>query len=219
MAWQKILGNVKSLDYDFQCLSTDAKPTIGMEVGAKAYELDTGAGYKYNGSAWVAIISGGNLSGAPKRPSATVIIGTGAAHSAGDVVSTDAGAIMEFETGLPAGSSGFIFGAYTYISTGTVFAGGAGYNIRLFDAAPTALATNAAFTIIAADRDKSLGFATISALVKKGDTCEAHDLFAPPIPFTLAAGDTKLYAQDVCLGGETTVSGVVIIHKLSIAAI
>ena len=214
MAWQKILGNVKSLDYDFQCLSTDVKPTTGMEVGAKAYETDTGAIYTFNGTSWLAVID----SAIGKKATATVTIGTGAAHSAGDVVSTDAGAIIEFVTGLSAAASGVILASYVTLNQNAVFAGGAGYTLYLFNASPTAQATNAAYSLAAADEAKAIGKIVISTLVDMGDVCTAEDLYHNK-PFVLATGDTKLYGKLVCNGGETTVSGKIITINLIIAAL
>lgn len=34
-------------------LSTDTKPTEGVEVGTEFYETDTGYTYIYSGSAWI----------------------------------------------------------------------------------------------------------------------------------------------------------------------
>ena len=253
MAWQKILGNVKSLDYDFQCLSTDTKPTTGMEVGAKAYEFDTGAKYKFNGAAWVVIIDDSTAIGTKadvaatvadttpfsvvallkgiwnklgalvfastgKKATATVTIGTGAAHSAGDVVSTDAGAIIQFTTGLSAAASGVILASYVTLNQNAVFAGGAGYTLYLFNASPTAQATNAAYSLAAADEAKAIGKIAISTLVDTGEICTAEDLYHNK-PFVLATGDTKLYGKLVCNGGETTVGGKIITINLIIAAL
>lgn len=43
--------------YDFSlkylCLSTDTKPTTGIDPGTEIYETDTGKSYIYSGSAWI----------------------------------------------------------------------------------------------------------------------------------------------------------------------
>lgn len=36
----------------YLCLSSDTKPTSGVNTGAACYETDTGAAYVYNGSTW-----------------------------------------------------------------------------------------------------------------------------------------------------------------------
>ena len=153
-----------------------------------------------------------------KKSTATVTIGTGAAHSAGDVVSTDAGAIIQFSTGLAAGASGVILASYTTLNQNAVFAGGAGYTLYLFNASPTAQATNEAYSLAAADESKAIGKIIISTLADMGDVCTAEDLYHNK-PFVLATGDTKLYGKLVCNGGETTISEKIITINLIIAAL
>jgi len=148
----------------------------------------------------------------------TITIGTGAAHSAGDVVSTDLGEILEFETGLAAGSSGIILGTLVTLGQNAVFSGGAGYTLYLFDATPTVQATNAAFDLADADLAKYIGKIPISTLQDLGSNCAITDV-NQNFPFKLATGGTKLYGKLVCVGGETTITGKVITIKLNIAVL
>lgn len=151
-----------------------------------------------------------------KTATASVTIGTGAAHSIGDVVSTDAGAIMEFDTGLPAGSSGMIIDSITTLNQNAVFSGGAGYTLHLFTVSPTAQATNAAF-----DLDSLTGWIgaiEIGTLVDLGSNCAKNDT-QHQLSFTLAAADTKIYGKAVCKGAETTISGKVLAFNLGIMAL
>ena len=47
---------VHSTNYcEFEGLSTDNKPTEGVAVNSKFYELDTGDTYYFNGSAWAKV--------------------------------------------------------------------------------------------------------------------------------------------------------------------
>lgn len=41
--------------YEYKGLSTDTKPTEGVPVNALFLELDTGAFYYYDGTAWSAV--------------------------------------------------------------------------------------------------------------------------------------------------------------------
>ena len=148
----------------------------------------------------------------------TITIGTGAAHSAGDVVSTDAGEILQFETGLPAGGSGVILDSVVKLGQNAVFSSGAGYTLYLFSASPTVQATNAAFDLADAELASYVGKITIGTLVDMGSNCAITDV-GHNLSFTLASGDTKLYGKLVCLGGETTVTGKVITINLGIAAL
>jgi hypothetical protein len=159
-------------------------------------------------------VSGSNTR---KRATATITIGTGAAHSAGDVVSTDTGAILTFATGLPAGTSGIILDSITKLAQNVVFAGGAGYTIYLFNTSPTAQATNAVFDLADADLPSYIGKITIGTLLDLGSNCAITDV-GHNLSFNLATGETNLYGKAVCLGAETTVSGKVLSYGLGIAA-
>jgi len=153
-----------------------------------------------------------------KWSTATITLGTGAAHSANDVVSTDAGAVLTFATGLAAGKSGLIRSSLVTTNNDAVFAAGAGYVLHLYSSSPTAQATNAAFNMTTADQAKYIGNITIGTLVDIGDTCAKFDK-GHDFDFTLATGATSIYGKLVCLGGETTVTGKTITINLGIAAL
>lgn len=155
-----------------------------------------------------------------KRFSSTITIGTGAAHSAGDVVSTDAGAIMEFDLSslLTAGQSGIIYDSQVTLDQNAVFSGGMGYELYLFNVSPTAQATNAVFNLTDTDLPGYIGKLLIPPLVDEGDNCVA-EYQGHNLSFNLAVADTKLYAKAKCLGGETTVSGAVLTYNLGIGTL
>jgi len=159
-----------------------------------------------------------SIVGSLANPSATITIGTGAAHSAGDVVSTDVGQILQLDTGLPAGSSGVILSSLVKLGQNAVFSGGAGYTLYLFDTSPVVQATNAAFDLVDADLTSYIGKIPISTLQDLGSNCAITDL-NQNFPFKLASGDTKLYGKLACVGGETTVTGKIITIKLKIAVV
>jgi len=148
----------------------------------------------------------------------TITIGTGAAHASGDVVSTDAGEILQFDTGLPAGTGGVILSTLTTLGQNAVFLGGAGYTLYLFNASPTVQATNVAFDIADADLSKYIGKIQISTLIDNGSNCSKTDT-DQNFPFKLAAADTKIYGKLVCTGAETTVSSKIIAIKNNIVLI
>ena len=154
-----------------------------------------------------------SLTGSLANPTASITIGTGAVHSAGDVVSTDAGAILSFETGLPAGSGGIILGSAVTLRHNAVFVGGAGYTLYLFNVTPTVQATNAAYDLALADEPYYVGKIIISPLELKTSSCAITDV-NHNLPFKLATGDTKLYGKAVCNGAETTVTGKVLNFKI-----
>ncbi|MDD4781941.1 MAG: hypothetical protein PHT02_15250 [Tissierellia bacterium] len=162
------------------------------------------------------------LSGSNTRQTAsdTILMGGAGvgAHSAGDVVSTAAGEILEFSTGLAAGASGIILSSLVTLNQNAVFSGGAGYYLYLYSASPTAIADNAAYNLPAADLSKYIGRIIISTLVDLGDTCAANDV-SHNFDFTLASADTKLYGILSCIGGETTIDAKTVIIKLGKAAL
>lgn len=160
------------------------------------------------------------LSGSNTRQtvSDTILIGTGAAHSAGDVVSTDAGEILQFDTGLTAGSSGIILSSLVTLNQNAVFSGGAGYYLYLYSASPTAIADNAAYNLPATDLAKYIGRITISTLIDLGDICAANDI-SHNFDFTLGSTDTKLYGILSCIGAETTIDAKTLTINLGIAAL
>ncbi len=162
------------------------------------------------------------LSGSNTRVTAsdTILMGGAGvgAHTALDVVSTEAGEILEFSTGLSAGSSGIILSSLVTLNQNAVFSGGAGYTLHLYNAAPTAIADNAAYTLAAADLAKYIGNIAITPLVDFGDSCAAHDI-GHNVDFKLAVADTKLYGILVCDGGETTIDAKTLTINLGIAAL
>lgn len=140
----------------------------------------------------------------------TIAIGTGGgAHTAGDVVSTTDGEMLEFATGLAAGESGLILKSICYIDSTALFSGGAGYTLQLFKRPVTIQDTNSAFSIVTTDADAYLGPLTISTLALKVDgstgIAVASDL-GQNFDFTLSSTDRNIYGKLVANGGETTVN-------------
>jgi len=152
--------------------------------------------------------------------SSTITIGTGAAHAANDVVSTDAGAIMEFDLTslLAAGASGVIYSIIATLDQAAVFSGGMGYEIYLYNVSPTAQATNAVFDQDDASLPGYIGKVSVPTLVDEGANCVAES-FGYNIDFSLAAADTSIYAKAKCLGGETTIDGAILTFKLGIGTL
>lgn len=199
-------------------LSTDTKPTTGVMGGDQFHETDTGKDFAYDGANWLDVTKGASIVGSLANPSDTITIGTGAAHAAGDVVSTDAGEILQFETGLTAGTGGVILASLVTLGQNAVFSGGAGYDLYLFDTSPAVQATNAPFDLADADVSKYVGKITIGTLVDLGSNCAKNDE-GHNKPFKLATSDTKLYGKLVCLGGETTVTGKIITINLDVVSL
>jgi hypothetical protein len=160
------------------------------------------------------------LSGSNTRKWATdtITFGAGAgAHNVGEVMSTDTGEILEFDTGLAAGASGIILSSLLTLDQAP-FANQAGYTLHLFTAAPTVIADDAAWVLVAAELATYIGSIDISAMKTGTNASYALDI-GHNLDFTLASGSTKLYGQLVCKGTDTTVNTKIMTVNLGIAAL
>ena len=94
------------------------------------------------------------------------------AYSAGDALGDASGsAIMEF-TGMARESGGniMITSASMRVDLASLPSGMAGLKLHLYSSAPTAIADNAAWNLVAADRSKYLGFVQLGTPADFGDT-------------------------------------------------
>jgi len=167
-------------------------------------------------------LSGTKLSGSNTRKWATdtITFGAGAgAHNAGEIMSTDTGEILEFDVSawIAAGGSGIILSSLVTLNQAP-FANQAGYTLHLFTAAPTVIADDAAWVLVAAELATYIGPIEISVL-KTGTNASAVLDIGHNLDFTLASGSTKLYGQLVCKGTDTTVNTKIMAVNLGIAAL
>jgi hypothetical protein len=145
---------------------------------------------------------------------ATMPAATAGEHTAGDVVG--AGAILQFDTGLPAGTSGIILSSLVTLNQNAVFSGGAGYYLYLWTIPQTVIADGTAFNL--ASLTGYVDRISIGTLVDLGDFVVCGDC-GHNLDFTLAAADTKLYGMLVCKGTETTIQDKTITINLGIAGL
>lgn len=93
------------------------------------------------------------------------------AYTANDVVGPTTTANLKFgNTGLPMGEEFMVIGASLRFNKGTVPSGMGQFRLHLFNEAPTAIADNAAFNIIEADRSKYVGNILLPLPSNFGDT-------------------------------------------------
>ena len=92
-------------------------------------------------------------------------------YTANDVVSTTVGSVLTFSnaTKLP-GSNVIVINANIMINIDAVPSGMDGFNIHLYSSEPTAIADNEPFNLISDDRDKYLGYVSLSSPNDFGDT-------------------------------------------------
>lgn len=128
-------------------------------------------------------------------------------YTAGDVVSTEAGEIMEFPSVGTANEMLVILGARLRIDLDAAVAAGiTGYRLHLYNAAPTAIADNAPYNLPAADRAKYLGYITISTPIRLDDTQYAQD---DNINYTCIPTGTSLYGILQTIGAYTPTANAV----------
>ena len=136
-----------------------------------------------------------------KQSSATITLAHDTAiHGAFDVVSTAAGAVMTFAGLGEAGDLICILGSRVKYAVNALPTAHAGYRLHLYNAAPTAIADNAAFNVIAADIGKYCGYLPISTLVDVGDNCVSFD---NNVNYTVKLVGTGLFGQLQCIAAET----------------
>jgi hypothetical protein len=126
------------------------------------------------------------------------------AYAALDVIGEGAGAAnMSFaNVGGIAGGHVLITGASIRVDTAAVAAGMETMRIHLYDAAPTAIADNAAYNLPSGDRAKYLGYVTIPTAVDLGDTLYSR-VDNLGLKIKLAAASTTLYGILQTVGAFT----------------
>lgn len=93
------------------------------------------------------------------------------AYTAGDVVGTDAATNMEFtNVASVAGASIIINRVGLRVDVNAVPSGMGAFRLHLYNAAPTAIADNAAYNLPSGDRAKYLGYIDIDTPIDLGDT-------------------------------------------------
>lgn len=115
------------------------------------------------------------------------------AYTAGDVIGTATSSNYEFEDILPtAGEHFYITDAKIEVEKSSVPAGMATFTLHLYNAAPTAIADNAAWTLLLADGGKYLGSIQFTTPVDLGTTLISF-LSQINIKRKLAASSTSIY--------------------------
>jgi hypothetical protein len=134
------------------------------------------------------------------------------AYTAGDVIGVAAAiaanagsAIHELTNIGPAGGRIWITAADWMDYVASVPAGKTSMRMHIYDASPTAILDNAAWSLLAADRTKYKGYIDLGSPAAMGVTPTTLFVEAEQInkPIKLAAGSTSLFVQIVTNGGYT----------------
>lgn len=131
------------------------------------------------------------------------------AYSANDVVGTDPATNMAFTNvaSHPA-ISVVVVGARLRIDVAAIPSGMSSFRLHLYNAAPTAIADNAAFDLPAVDRGKYLGYVTLAAPVDLGSTLWSQEDSGLARQVKLATGYTSFYSILETIGAYTPTAGV-----------
>lgn len=125
------------------------------------------------------------------------------AYTASDVVGESPAANLEFSdwAGVATGHV-LILGARLRIDGNAVISGMGSYRLHLYNAAPTAIADNAAYNLPAADRSKYLGYITLPTPVDLGDTIWSQ-VDNVNMKVRLASGSKTIYGILETVGAYT----------------
>ena len=137
-------------------------------------------------------------------------------YTALSVVSTEAGAVMEFAGVGEVSDTVAILTAKMRIDVVSIPAGMAGFRLHLYNAAPTAIANNAAYNLPSGDRDKYLGYVQLNTVLDLGDTLWVQ---SESVNLAVKLAGTALYGILQTLGAFTPTANVVKTVTLNTVAI
>lgn len=189
---------------DMRGLSTAKPLATAVTAGTTYWSVDTdphAASVEVStGAAWVVVPSGSvtplpvSLSANSLQPSATFAKTNSAdAYTALDVVGPAVTANLTFaNVSATAGAQVIILGAKLRAATNAVPATMGTFRLHIYNAAPTALADNAAFNLIDADVAKYQGYLTIGTPIDLGDNIWGQS-DGVNLACKLAAASTTLY--------------------------
>ena len=123
-------------------------------------------------------------------------------YTAGDVVGTTSTAIHQLSSAGPSGGFVILQSLDLLLQLGAVPSGMSGFRVHFYSASPTAIADNAVFNLVAADRASYLGYADLGTPADLGDTCWAQADFTGR-QIKLATGQTTIWCQLQTIGAYT----------------
>lgn len=181
----------------YALLSTDVKPTTARN-GDYCEEIDTSKLYQFDAdsSSWIErtprIAFTGNAYSAESsatitRPSNTTD------YTAGDVIAATPTAVATFSgVSTDTGANIIILGASLEVDVNAVPSGMTGFRLHLYNASPTAIDDNSAYSLPAGDRAKYLGSIIFDTPIDIGDTLFVR-MNNVNFKTKLASGSTSLY--------------------------
>ena len=137
------------------------------------------------------------------------------AYTAGDVVGDTGGsAIISLTSAAPTAGFVIIQSAALIFSDSAVPSGMGSFRVHLYSASPTAIADNAAYDLVSADRSAYMGYFDFPAPVDFGSTLYTQTDYIGRM-IKMATSSTTLYAQIETKGAYTPVSASTIELRIS----
>ena len=137
------------------------------------------------------------------------------AYTAGDVVGDTGGsAILTFSNMGPNSGYVLIQSAALIFSDSAVPSGMGSFRVHLYSASPTAIADNAAYDLVSADRSAYIGYFDLPAPVDFGSTLYTQTDYIGRM-IKMATNSTTVYAQIETKGAYTPVSASTVELRIS----
>jgi hypothetical protein len=137
------------------------------------------------------------------------------AYTAGDVVGDTGGsAILTFSNMGPNSGYALIQSAALIFSDSAVPSGMGSFRVHLYSASPTAIADNAAYDLVSADRSAYMGYFDFPAPVDFGSTLYTQTDYIGRM-IKMATNSTTIYAQIETKGTYTPVSASTVELRIS----
>jgi hypothetical protein len=137
------------------------------------------------------------------------------AYTAGDVVGDTGGsAILTFSNMGPNSGYALIQSAALIFSDSAVPSGMGSFRVHLYSASPTAIADNAAYDLVSADRSAYMGYFDLPAPVDFGSTLYTQTDYIGRV-IKMATNSTTVYAQIETKGAYTPVSASTVELRIS----
>ena len=140
------------------------------------------------------------------------------AYTALDVIGTAVTSTLTFNMGLPKKDKVLVVGVKLRIDAAAIPAGMGNFRLHIYNTDPTAIADNAAFTVIAGDRAGYQGYITIPAPVLMGATIICQDSNVN-LPCEFADGSSTLYGVLQVVDAYTPASATVYTMTLKVVGL
>lgn len=132
--------------------------------------------------------------------------GNASGYTAGDVVGSTSTAAHQLANAGPTGGAVLVQSVDMFIDHNAVPAGMTGFRVHFFNVAPSGVADNAVFNLLAGERSSYCGYADLATPQDLGNTIWTQSDYVGRM-IKLASGQTSLWAEIETRGAYTPASG------------